>query len=294
MSPDSVKWLQVENTTKCNAWCPGCGRNQNGYGLAKNLVVEDLSVQRFSEVLELFPNLQTIQFCGTYGDTIAAHNVIEQIELAKKYANKIQIHTHGGIRNTDWWTNLSKLLLDINHEVWFAIDGLSQVHEIYRQGTDFEKTIANAKAFIDAGGSAIWQFIPFAHNEHQIKDCMKLSQKLGFKRFKFVHTVRENFQGRHYRTGKPLNFQPWSGSKSTNPYQLNQERNTLTVLDCRHLSQYSVYLNATGKLSPCCYLNNNRVAENDSLPDIEKEINTTPTSACLTICGNGVKLKHQL
>ena len=294
MSPDSVKWLQVENTTKCNAWCPGCGRNQNGYGLAKNLVVEDLSVQRFSEVLELFPNLQTIQFCGTYGDAIAAHNVIEQIELAKKHANKIQIHTHGGIRNTDWWTDFSKLLLDTNHEVWFAIDGLSQVHEIYRQGTDFEKTIANAKAFIDAGGCAIWQFIPFAHNEHQIKDCMKLSQKLGFKRFKFVHTVRENFQGRHYRTGEPLNFQPWSGSKHTNPYQLNQERNTLTVTDCRHLSQYSVYLNATGKLSPCCYLNNNRVAENDSLPDIEKEINTTPTSACLTICGNGVKLKHQL
>jgi hypothetical protein len=105
--------------------------------------------------------------------------------------------------------------------------------------------------------------------------------------------VREQFQGRHYRTGEPVDFQPWSGSKRTNPYQLITERNVLTVSDCRHLSQASVYLNANGKLSPCCYLNNHRTADNDQFPDIEQEIKTVPTRKCLTICGNGVKLQHQ-
>ena len=38
---ENIKWLQVENTTKCNAWCPGCSRNNNGYGLS-NFVIEDL------------------------------------------------------------------------------------------------------------------------------------------------------------------------------------------------------------------------------------------------------------
>jgi len=175
-------WLQVENSTKCNAWCPGCARNQGGYGLNPYLVVEDLSTERFEEVLKKLPNLETIQFSGTYGDTMAANNVLEHIDLAIKYASKIQIHTHGGIRSSQWWTDLGTLLKDLNHDVWFCLDGLKGVHEIYRQGTDFDKTVANAKAFISAGGYATWQFIPWAHNEHQIKDCMRLSQQMGFKK----------------------------------------------------------------------------------------------------------------
>ena len=293
MNPETVRWLQVENTTKCNAWCPGCGRNKGGFGLADNLVIEDLDLTRFRRVLEMFPNLETIQFCATYGDAIAAHNIIDHVQLAKQYAKKIHIHTHGGIRNTKWWAQFAEILKDVNHEVWFAIDGLAGVHEIYRQGTNFDNTLNNAKEFINAGGYAVWQFIPFAHNEHQIKDCMRLSQKLGFRRFKFVHTVREKFQGRHYRTGEPVDFQPWSGSKTTNPNQLILERTSLTVNDCRHVSQNSVYLNANGSLSPCCYLNTSRTVDNDQFPDIEKEINTKPSRECLTLCGNGVTLRHQ-
>jgi sulfatase maturation enzyme AslB (radical SAM superfamily) len=293
MNPETVQWLQVENTTKCNAWCPGCGRNKSGFGLADNLIIQDLDLTRFRQVLELFPNLETIQFCATYGDAIAAHNIIDHVQLAKQHAKKIHIHTHGGIRNPKWWAQFAEILKDTNHEVWFAIDGLAGVHEIYRQGTNFDKTLNNAKEFINAGGDAVWQFIPFAHNEHQIKDCMRMSQQLGFRRFKFVHTVRENFQARHYQTGEPIDFRPWSGSKNTNPYQLITERTSLSVTDCRHVSQNSVYLNASGLLSPCCYLNTSRTVDNDQFPDIKKEINTEPSRECLTRCGNGVKLRHQ-
>jgi NAD-dependent SIR2 family protein deacetylase len=72
-------WLQVENTTKCNAWCPACGRNQNGYEINPDLIVEDLPTSRFEEVLKKLPELKTIQFCGTYGDTMAAANVLPDI-----------------------------------------------------------------------------------------------------------------------------------------------------------------------------------------------------------------------
>ena len=286
-------WLQVENSTKCNAWCPGCGRNQGGYKLNPNLVVEDLSTERFEEVLKKLPNLETIQFSGTYGDTMAANNVLEHIDLAIKYAGKIQIHTHGGIRSTQWWTDLGTLLKDLNHDVWFCLDGLKGVHEIYRQGTDFDKTVANAQAFISAGGYATWQFIPWAHNEHQIKDCMRLSQQMGFKKFKFVTSVRENFNARHWQTGQPIEFRPWSRSNITNTYHLNPKRDSLRLSDCRHLAKKYVYLNANGKISPCCYLNVHRTADADVLPDIESEIISRPHPMCLTNCGNGVKLVLQ-
>lgn len=282
----NITWLQVENTTKCNAWCPMCGRNQNGYGLNPELVVEDLPTQHFEEVLKKLPALATIQFCGTYGDTIAAANVLEHIQLAMQYADKIQIHTHGGIRSKQWWTNLAALLKNKNHDVWFGLDGLKGVHEIHRQGTDFDKTIANATAFISAGGNATWQFIPFEHNEHQIKDCLRLSQQLGFKKFKLVTSVREKLQARHYKTGNVIEFRPWSKGPSTNPYHLIQDRTTLTKSDCRYLQQKTLYLNANGEFSPCCFLNTARTG----LPDIEHEIETTPHHLCLRNCGNGATI----
>lgn len=293
MNLSDATWLQVENTTKCNAWCPGCGRNQGGYELVPGLVVEDLSTQRFEEVLKKLPKLETIQFCGTFGDTAAAANVDEHIDLAIKYASKVQIHSHGGIRSAEWWDSLAKKLQGVNHDVWFALDGLKGVHEIYRQGTDFNKTIENATAFISAGGYATWQFIPWAHNEHQILDCIRLSQKLGFKKFKMLTGVRERFNAKHWRTGQPIEILPWSKSKQTNTYHLNPTRDTLKLSDCRHLAKGNVYLNADGSISPCCYLNKQRIAEGDVLPDIHNEILSTPDPLCLTNCGNGVRLIHQ-
>lgn len=286
-------WLQVENTTKCNAWCPACSRNQNGYGLNPDLVVEDLPTSRFEEVLKKLPNLETIQFSGNYGDTMAAANVLEHIELALLYAEKIQIHTHGGIRSEKWWSNLASILKNKQHDVWFGLDGLKGVHEIHRQGTDFNKTIANATAFINGGGYATWQFIPWAHNEHQIKDCMQLSQQLGFKKFKFITSVRENLQARHWQTGQIINLKPWSRSTATNTFHLNPNRDNLKASDCRHLAKSTIYLNANGSISPCCYLNVRRTAEADVLPDILTEISTQPHPLCLQNCGNGVKLVHQ-
>jgi len=283
---ENIKWLQVENTTKCNAWCPGCSRNNNGYGLS-NFVIEDLDTNRFQEILEEHPNLEVIQFCGTYGDTIAASNVLEQITLAKNYAKKIQIHTHGGIRNTEWWHNFAVLLSDIEHDVWFALDGLKGVHEIYRQGTNFDKTIANAQAFINAGGHATWQFIPWAHNEHQIMQCIKMSQDLKFKKFKFVKSVRKHFQGRHWQTGEPIEFKAWKNDQSFNTYETIPIRNQVLKKDCRHLSDPSLYLNATGNISVCCWFNNYRQStEFELLPDIESELSLAPSQICLHSCGS--------
>jgi sulfatase maturation enzyme AslB (radical SAM superfamily) len=286
MTLNDIKWLQVENTSNCNLWCPACQRNNNGFGLADNLVVEDLKTTKFHEALLQLPNLEVIQFCGTYGEFAAASNVLEHLNLALQHSKKIQIHTHGSLRNKSWWAALGHLLKDINHDVWFGIDGLEGIHEIHRQGSNYSKVIENATAFIQAGGHATWQFIPFAYNEHQIKECLKLSQSLGFKKFKLVTSVREKLQARHYRTGEVIEFRPWSRSLTTNPYHTIKDRTTLVKADCRHIEQKTVYLNANGEFSPCCFLHLNRTG----LPDIEHEIETSPHQLCLRICGNGATL----
>jgi hypothetical protein len=183
MQAADVKWLQVENTSKCNAWCTSCGRNNGGYGLHHDFVDNDLDVNRFAEVLDQFPNLLGVQFCGAYGDPAASALSMKHFEIACSRVKQMTIHTNGSLRSPDWWRKVAELLTTNleHHEVYFALDGLEGTHEIYRQGTNWKKIIDNATAFIQAGGTAIWQFIPWAHNEAQIMDCLRLSQELGFK-----------------------------------------------------------------------------------------------------------------
>jgi len=282
----TVKWLQVEATSKCNAWCPGCSRNKNGHGLADGLVIEDLKTERFESVLRMFPALETVDFCGTFGDAVAAYNIKSLVELAKQHSKKIVIRTNGSLRDMVWWTQFAHLLKSPEHEVWFCLDGLADTHHIYRQGTDFDKIIKNAKTFIAAGGTAVWQFIPWAHNEHQIKDCIKLSQELKFKRFELVKSVRSNFQAQHYVTGEPVEINTWSMNQRMNP--LTFVKNRVDPDNCMHLRLPSMYLNADGRLNVCCYFNTAHAdSEVDNLMDITTKLsnqNLAP-QVCKNHCG---------
>ena len=194
---ETFKWLHAEPSTRCNAWCSSCGRNNSGFGLM-DFVIEDLKTERLRQVIDMLPNLLTVQFCGNLGDPCASKTINDQLSVIKDKNLNLQLHTNGSLRTVDWWAELATLFGD-KIEVWFAIDGLEDTHSIYRQATNWHKIIDNATAFIQAGGRAIWQFIPFAHNEHQIKDCMKMATSIGFSRFEFVKNARYKDQHFNYQ-----------------------------------------------------------------------------------------------
>lgn len=251
MNKEDIKWLHVELSSKCNAWCPACPRNKNGFGLVDGLLEEDLSLIQLESILKQLPNLHTVQLCGNYGDPVASANIIPAIDIIKKYSSKIQIHTNGSLRNQDWWKKLAVQLSDIEHDVWFGIDGLEGVHEIYRQGTSYNKIINNAQSFINNGGYATWQFIPYAHNEHQIKDCIKLSQKLKFKKFKLAKLFRNKLLAKHYQTSEPFELSPPTEFQQI--IRMPKINTHVPEENCMHLTYPSIYVSANGKLSHCCY-----------------------------------------
>lgn len=279
---DDVKWVHVEASSKCNAWCPACPRNKHGFGLKENLIEQDLHPNQFEKLILGLQLLDGIQFCGNFGDPIASAYIVDLIRLSKKYAKKIQIHTNGSLRNTAWWQDLAKELSDIEHDVWFGIDGLKGVHEIYRQATDFDKIIENAKAFIEAGGCATWQFIPYKHNEHQVLSCLKLSQQLGFKRFHLAKLYRNKVKARHYKTGEEFDLLP--STKLQSLTNINRPRQTVELKNCMHLSMPSVYISAEGTVSRCCYLEHA-----ESFASIEQMLNEVDTDlseiTCIQNCG---------
>jgi hypothetical protein len=98
----------------------------------------------------------------------------------------LQMHTNGGMRNPEWWARLgavfakrSQLAMDC-WRIIFSIDGLEDTNHLYRRNVKWDNLMANAKAFIDAGGKAVWEFLIFEHNEHQIEAARSLSEELGF------------------------------------------------------------------------------------------------------------------
>ena len=282
MNKEDIKWLHVELSSKCNAWCPACSRNKNGFGLIDGLVEEDLSLIKLEMVLKQLPNLIAVQLCGNYGDPVASAKIIPAINIVKQYASKIQIHTNGSLRNTVWWKKLATLLKDIEHDVWFGLDGLDGVHEIYRQGTSYTKIINNAQAFINNGGYATWQFIPYGHNEHQLKDCIRLSQKLKFKQFKLVKLFRDKKLVKHYQTGDSFELLP--PTEFQHIIRMPSVNTQVPESNCMHLAQPSIYISASGKLSHCCY---KKSPEHlfDTLDELLYNSANLQDKICLKSCG---------
>jgi hypothetical protein len=245
------------------------------------MVEQDLLPDRFEEIVTRLPNLYGIQLCGNLGDPLASLYIDQLIDISKKYAKKIQIHTNGSLRNTAWWTNLAKTLANIDHDVWFGIDGLSGVHEIYRQGTDFEKIIKNAQAFIAQGGVATWQFIPYRHNEHQVLACVKMSQEMKFKKFHLAKLYREQTVARHYKTGIEFDLLPTESMKSL--ININRVKQDVKIENCMHLSMPSLYVSAAGHISRCCYL-----AHTEKFQTVDQLLTTDTVltdKICIRNCG---------
>ena len=162
--------VHVEITNNCQAKCPMCSRNHRGGLENPNIKVNDWGLDDFQKIFnqEVLNQLTSIFFCGNFGDPIINNNLADMCNYATTANPNIhlRIHTNGGARSKDWWCSLVKKLPE-NHVVIFGIDGLEDTHSLYRIGTKYEQVIENARAFIEAGGTAEWVFIKFKHKHYQ-------------------------------------------------------------------------------------------------------------------------------
>jgi MoaA/NifB/PqqE/SkfB family radical SAM enzyme len=159
-----------------------------------DLEIRQITIDKFKQYFppDILHPVAKIMFCGVHGDPCIARDTLEICEyLLENTSMKcaIQIHTNGGMRNTEWWTKLGKIFSNRNQLNWdcwrviFSIDGLKDTNHLYRRNVEWDKLTANAQAFIDAGGNAAWEYLIFKHNEHQIEEAEELSKKMGFKMF---------------------------------------------------------------------------------------------------------------
>lgn len=188
-----VNSVHLEISELCNASCPQCARNINGGEDNPFLHNAQLTLDDIKNIFKpnFIKKLRKLYMCGNYGDPITAKDTKEVFSYLRSFNSEMQLsmHTNGGARNAEWWSELPKSM-GSNHYVVFGLDGLHDTNHIYRQGTSWEKIMINVEAFIRSGGKARWDFIVFAHNEHQVEEAKKLSEKMGFYQFNIKKTSR--------------------------------------------------------------------------------------------------------
>lgn len=199
---EDIKRIEFGITSLCNAGCPMCARHIDGTSTVKpGLPMRSISLEDFKHIAQgIGEHTKHINcnLCGTIGDPIA-HPDIENILVYGANTYKVvTLDTNGSLRNTDFWTRMGKLHKEIKGnsesrrgiEVNFSIDGLEDTNQLYRINTDYNKIIENAQAFIDAGGEAIWKFIIFEHNQHQVEQAKERAKQMGFREFSTLVSSR--------------------------------------------------------------------------------------------------------
>lgn len=251
-----IKLLHIEISSMCNARCPQCPRNFNGWNDPININEKNIDLVKLKEISNNFPNIPAV-FCGNHGDPMMHKDIVECAKMFKK----VTIDTNGSIGRLASFEQLARQDVEIK----FNIDGLEDTNHIYRQDTVWNNIIDRAKAFIGAGGTATWRFIIFRHNQHQVDDARQLSKQLGFKRFELCNVGR-NYGPIMNTNGEIIN---WLLPHDTNDqprefdtdFELKIMKDPIDLkinysdrsIDCELKREGNIYFNVDGELLPCCY-----------------------------------------
>ena len=258
--------VHLEISSRCNASCPSCPRNLDGFPYNNGYIEHDMTLLEAQTIFrpEFLTQLKHILINGNFGDMVMNPDTIDIIEYFRHHNKNLTIvvSTNGAARSCDFWQSLAHT----GAKVEFCIDGLADTHSWYRQNTSYDQVLRNAGFFIAAGGNAVWKMIEFDHNRHQIPEAKALSRDLGFRSFRLVQNNRT--QGPVFdRHGKLIRIMGQATDYQLNLSQRLQDiqhdiqsdtvlryHKTRSNIQCQSVKDNSIYISSTGDVYPCCFL----------------------------------------
>lgn len=264
-----IRVLHLEPTDVCQAACPACARETDPeFDQAKSHHLTIAQIEQHLSLADL-RHLDKMFMCGNYGDPAAAENAMNIYQWFRNCNPDIVLgmNTNGGLRPITWWILLARILNQPRDYVVFSIDGLEDTNHIYRKNVQWHRVMENARAFIDAGGSAHWDMLVYQHNEHQVDECESLARRMGFKWFRAKVSKRPLADSLEWPvTWNRLEYQPGT-------------------IDCHALREQSMYIDAQGRVSPCCWLGARQSNFITHLEEVSAGWNTDQADpTCVTTC----------
>lgn len=265
-----IKVLHLEPTDVCQAACPLCAREtdplfnkQRQHHLDMYKIMQVFDADRIAELDKMF-------MCGNYGDPAAGKYTLNIYREFRKLNKNIVLgmNTNGALQNTLWWHELGRTFNQPRDYVVFSIDGLESTNHVYRKNVSWSKLMQNVQAFIAAGGSAHWDMLVYRHNQDQVDACEQLARDMGFKWFR----AKVSKRGFTNQLEQPIGW--------------NLPQVQSTDISCHALKEQSLYIDAQGRVSPCCWLGSR---QQDFVTDFEQVqqswTSIAPNQVCVATCG---------
>jgi hypothetical protein len=183
---DNIDALHIELSSICNSVCPGCPRFVS-HSPNVEATLSEISIDQFKLWFpeNLMKRLKKIDFCGNFGDPMAAADIEKILQYCSDTEiPSVIIRTNGGLRSSFLWENIGKIFAKNPHWIMiFSIDGLEDTNHLYRRNVSWNKLKKNVKTFNDQNGYSRWEYLIFRHNEHQIEEAKALSKEWNFNEF---------------------------------------------------------------------------------------------------------------
>jgi len=264
-----IKVLHLEPTDVCQAACPLCLREiDKDFDQKKqhHLTVSQVQKQ-YSE--DFIKNLDKMFMCGIYGDPAAGRYSLDLYRYFRKINPNIVLgmNSNGALQNTLWWHELGRIMNQSQDYVVFSIDGNQDTNHIYRVNVNWSKLKHNIEAFVSAGGRAHWDMLVYRHNQHQVDECEQLARDMGFQWFRTKASSRSFTD----TLQKPTGWQPVTVSTGK--------------IKCHAQQEQSEYMDARGRVSPCCWLGGTQKYPVPDFDAVEKSWSTdSPHPVCKRTC----------
>ena len=270
--------FHIEISSKCTLRCPRCARQE----VPDTLVNTELDLAFFQRNFTpefIQANVEKITFCGDDGDPIYAHDLIPVIRYIKSIKPvEIVIITNGSHKKADWWQDLGSVLT-AEDTIHFSIDGWdNESNNLYRVNSDYNSIIdgvVNLRSVSQC--RVVWAAIAFKFNEDHISKMVSQATSWGFDAFQLTKSTKFGTIYPTYGINDPLEPSKKFVSSShrferdvimlsrhmlnTNVKEKNiqlynsvQEINGVKPL-CE-IGNKGLYIDAQGRLFPCCWVAN--------------------------------------
>ena len=270
--------FHIEISSKCTLRCPRCARSE----VPESLINTELDLEFFKRNFTpefITNNVEKITFCGDDGDSIYAHDLIPVIRYIKSVKPvEFVIITNGSYKKPEWWQELGSVL-DINDTVHFSIDGWdNESNNLYRVNSDF-KSITEGVAGLRSASECklIWAAIAFKFNEDHINQMVATAKSWGFDVFQLTKSTKFGSFYPSYPKDDPLEPSKKFVSSShrfereilkistrefdnkipeTNIRLYKSVKETNGVKPLCEIGNKGLYIDARGRLFPCCWVAN--------------------------------------
>tara|TARA_R110000851_G_scaffold258229_1_gene410653 strand:- start:3 stop:1040 length:1038 start_codon:yes stop_codon:yes gene_type:complete len=287
---DTIKKIELEITSDCNAACPGCART-----IHRDL----LQVTSFSleDLKRIFPTPNHIankefKFCGVLGDPAIHPQFVEMLEYLLQHGGLTSISTNGAVGTESMWRKIGILCKDYPKQfyVGFCIDGHKETNHIYRVNTKWNVLDRNLNAYTENAhpNKACWTFIVFDHNEYELDAAREHAKQLGFK-FATRTGMRNTYYNWVAEIGKKNNKEQkvitTTGAKEhknkDKVFEIDKkianndiDQDFIKTITCKYIHEGEIFIDAKQQMWPCCFLWDSAFKNKENILDKLSEYST--------------------